>query len=66
MLASLPEQEREAAELFGRAERRLPVNHSVVRLPGSVFLARTHIHTYTYIPFRALTRVYSVCRENMP
>jgi hypothetical protein len=30
---SIAEQERQARELFARAERRVPVTHSVVRSP---------------------------------
>jgi hypothetical protein len=59
MPGSLSEQEREAAELFGRAERRSPVTHPVVR--------RTYTYTHTFSFFsRTLMRVHSMYRENMP
>jgi hypothetical protein len=58
MPGSLSEQEREAAELFGRAERRSPVTHPVVR--------RTHTYTRTLLFFRTLMRVHSMYRESMP
>ena len=46
MPGSLSEREREAAELFGHAEGRVPLNHSVVRLPGSVSFARGRTRTH--------------------
>ena len=68
MPSSIAEQERQAIELFARAERRVPVTHSVVRLPpiplnypkDTTLLSRR-------IPFRVcvLMRVCLLRREGM-
>lgn len=56
MSLTLTEQERQAIELFARAERRVPVTHSVVRFPLSL---PSLIHATTPIPFRVRVLIQS-------
>ena len=57
--SSLAEQERDAIELFGRADRRAPDTNSVVRSPS----LNPPAHTFTPVPLIALFKE-KACTES--